>query len=141
MKQMELGESPPAKKSESRADQLFAKFVEYHMKNPRVWALFKQYAFDRIHAGHDHYSSDAIIQRIRWETETPTTGSRFKIMAFYRAYYARMFHVAFPDHGAFFRNKKLRSQDKPANGKDPEEFMDREPEDEESLMEKLRGLI
>jgi len=54
-----------------------------------------------------HYSADAVIHRIRWYTTVETAGSEFKINDHYSSLYARLFHMAYPQHGKFFRNREL----------------------------------
>lgn len=99
----------------TRQQQIFARFVKFFLANPRVWELFQYYTLELISRGFQHYSSDAVIQRIRWhvslETKEEDPYSSIKIGDHYRAYYARLFHVKYPQHGGFFRNKKLRSED------------------------------
>ena len=51
----------------TRADQIRARFEKFHAANPQVWELFKKFTFQLIAAGRAHYSSDAIMQRIRRE--------------------------------------------------------------------------
>ena len=83
---------------------------EYHKKNPHVWDLFVTFTFQMINRGHQHYSSKAVFERIRWHTDIETKGDPFKICNNYTAYYARYFHVMYPEHEGFFRSRELRSQ-------------------------------
>lgn len=84
-------------------------FIRFHRANPRVWELFKRFSMDLILAGRPHHSADSVIHRIRWETAICTTdaASEFKINDHYSSLYARLFHLAFPDYGNFFRVRKL----------------------------------
>lgn len=82
-------------------------FIAFHRANPRVWELFQSFAKQAIASGRDHYSSDAVLHRIRWHTTVETTGPVFKINDHYSSLYARLFHMAYPQHGQFFRNRAL----------------------------------
>lgn len=94
----------------TRADQIRARFERFHAANPQVWELFKKFTFQLIAAGRAHYSSDAIMQRIRWHTDVETVGEPVKINDHYTAFYARMFHKEFPAHDGFFRNRVQTSK-------------------------------
>ena len=87
------------------------KMWDWHLANPHVWELFKEYTFQAIKAGREHYSVNAIFERIRWHTDIETKGDSFKISNNHRAYYARYFHAMYPEHDGFFRTKMLRSVD------------------------------
>ena len=89
-------------------------FLTYHAENPKIYALFKRFTFEVIDLGHDHYSADAIMHRVRWETAVtaqPQPGQRvdpdepFKINNNYVAHYARMFMSEFPRYDGFFRTR------------------------------------
>lgn len=93
------------------------KMWEYHLENPHVWDLFQKYAFEAINTGREHYSVNAIFERIRWHNDIETKSEDgFKISNNHRAYYARFFHKKYPQHDGFFRVKQLRSE----NGVDSE---------------------
>lgn len=107
---------PPAPKT--RHDQIRERFEKFHAENPQVWELFKKFTFQLIRVGHKHYSSDAIVQQIRWHTAVETVGEVTKVNDHYRAYYARMFHREFPEHDGFFRNRVQKSKDEAAREND-----------------------
>lgn len=87
---------------------LQAKFWEFHIANPQVYALFERFTFEVIMRGFRHYSADAIIHRVRWETSITTTDNEFKINDHHTAYYARRFHANHPEHDGFFRLRGVR---------------------------------
>lgn len=91
-------------------DSLKHKWWAWHKKNPHVWELFQKFTFQAINAGRGHYSVNAIFERIRWHTDIETQGDPFKISNNHRAYYARYFHVMYPEHDGFFRTSELRSE-------------------------------
>jgi len=82
----------------------------WHKKNPHVWELFIDYTFQAIGSGRNHYSVNAIFERIRWHTDIESKGDQFKISNNHRAYYARYFNHCYPEHEGFFRTSVLRSQ-------------------------------
>ena len=86
-------------------DTLKRAWWEWHKQNPHVWDLFQKYTFQAINRGYDHYSVNAIFERIRWHTDIETTGDQFKINNNHRAYYARYFHHMHPDYSDFFRTR------------------------------------
>lgn len=100
--------------TETRADQLDAAFRRFHVDNPRIWVLFERFAFEVIHAGHEHYSSSAIFERIRWEIAIATRDpDGCKLNNNHRAFYARLFHQRYPQHKGFFRNRVQTSKEQP----------------------------
>jgi hypothetical protein len=85
-------------------DVLAARFATMDADNPEVWRLFEQFTFHMIGRGFRHYSADAVLHRVRWETATQLDdGSGYKISNIWSAWYARKFHRAHPDHAGFFR--------------------------------------
>lgn len=90
---------------ESRQDAAFRVFHELH---PEVYELYKRFAFELRAAGHDHGSSEQIIQRIRWETMVNRRHDGwFKINDWFRARYARMLSADYPaEFGKFFQFRK-----------------------------------
>lgn len=85
------------------SDKLKRAWWEWHKQNPHVYKLFEKYTYDAINAGFEHYSVNAIVERIRWHADIETTGDKFKINNNHRAYYARYFHHMHPEHEGFFR--------------------------------------
>lgn len=72
-----------------------------------IWREFVRFSFDRIHRGFEHYSADAIMHRVRWETNAHD-GSEFKVNNNTVADYARRFHRAYPKYDGFFRTRRSR---------------------------------
>lgn len=86
------------------------RFAEFDEQHPHVWDMFVRFAFDRMALGFHRYSSDAILHRIRWETDTAADdGSGFRLNDHYTAYYARKFRRQFPQHRKFFEIRRTRS--------------------------------
>jgi hypothetical protein len=127
----------------TRQQQMFRRFKKFHTQNPRIWKLYEADALE-LAKSFEHYSSDEVIQRIRWHKDITTRDDapydKIKISDHYRAYYARLFHVAHPEHAGFFRNKKLRSEDYGPFKHEPSP--DGEPAGPEfDLTEQLRELL
>lgn len=126
----------------TRADQIFEAFVEFFQANPSVWRLFKQFTFDAINAGRENYSSNAIFERIRWHVDIDiNTPGELKLNNNFRAYYARLFHLAYPKHSGFFRNRKRTSENVDAYGDDIQEFVGPDAGPETQLNAKLKTLL
>ena len=102
----------------TRADQIEALAKEYHHQNPLVWTHFRRFTRQAIHKGFQHYSTNTIFARIRWETdEADEFGkSTFKINNTYAPYYARWFMIKYPEHDGFFRTRRLISEDDEPTG-------------------------
>ena len=100
--------------AQASTEQKVKRFVAFHKANPRVYDLFKRFAYEAMSAGHRHMSADAIIHRVRWETDVVTRGagaidgSSFKINNNHVAYYARMFAVEHPQQSDFFRFREIK---------------------------------
>ncbi len=85
------------------------RFEKFDRAYPEIWRLFVVFTLDRIEKGFEHYSSDAIVHRIRWETDASVDdGFGFKINDHFTAYYARKFHDDYPEHKGFFRTRHSR---------------------------------
>jgi len=83
---------------------LLRRFAEFDLANPEVWRLFERFTFDRILRRFSHYSADAILHRVRWETAVVTNdeSGEFKINNDYSCCYARKFRDKHPNHADFF---------------------------------------
>ena len=72
-------------------------FVAFHRANPEVYRLFTRFAAEAMAAGHKRMSADAIMHRVRWETDVVTRGAGgmngkgLKINNNHIAYYARLY--------------------------------------------------
>lgn len=91
-----------------KSTDLEAKFARFHMRNPKIYELFKRFTFEAIGAGREHYSSRTIFHRIRWHVEIETdSDDRFKINNNHSPYYGRMLMRDFPKTRGFFRTREL----------------------------------
>jgi len=85
-----------------------AKFERYHAENPDIWNQFKEATFALIKVGRQHFSADAILHSIRFNTAI-RGGKDFKINNNYSSMYSRMFTSNFPEHRDFFEQRILKS--------------------------------
>jgi len=122
----------------TRADQIFKEFEVYHKTHPSVWKEFVRLAFIEINKGRKKFSSKAICEKIRWENAASTSGGNLNN---FTAYYARLFHVAVPEHENFFIVRKLISADKPAYKNAIGEFVSLPAQYEGELVEKLEKIL
>ena len=77
----------------------------FDAKTPKVWELFRRFAFEAINAGHKHLGSKTIFERIRWYTTVETAGTVFKLNNNHTAHYARKFAACYPEREGFFRTR------------------------------------
>ena len=95
----------------SRYEELRDAVTQFHQTHPKVWDLFDHFTRDRISRGFEHYSVNAIFERIRWETDQARTGEHeFKLNNNYSAFYARAFMRCNPEHEGFFRTRQQISK-------------------------------
>ena len=84
-----------------------AKFERYHKEKPEIWDQFKEATFALIKVGRKHFSADAILHSIRFNTVL-RGGTDFKINNNYSSMYSRLFTANFPEHKDFFEQRKLK---------------------------------
>lgn len=130
-----------APRRRTRTDQILDAFAKFHAENSEVWALFQRFALNVIASGRANYSANAIFERIRWHTEIETNSAEVKLSNNFRAYYARMFHLAHPNHDGFFRNRKLRSEESDASDTDVQVFNTEPPSEEEAINNRLKDIL
>tara|TARA_R110000803_G_scaffold190230_1_gene252745 strand:+ start:496 stop:834 length:339 start_codon:yes stop_codon:yes gene_type:complete len=89
---------------------------EFHRKNPVVWGLFEKFTLEVINRGFQHYSVNAIFERIRWEQDVAgdKEADRFKLNNNHRPFYSRRFMTCYPQHDGFFRTRTQTSGGKRA---------------------------
>jgi len=103
----------------NRCEQMRAEAQRFHDEHPEVWRLFVHFTFDRINLGKKHYGAQAVLERVRWETDGGGGGQAFKINNNFVAFYARRFHAMYPLHGDFFRLRTQLSKFAPASDDPP----------------------
>ncbi len=90
------------------AEQSFAAF---HAANPDVWWHFERFTMELIRKGYEHHSADAVLHRVRWETDANAGGKPYKISNGHQPYYARLFHRTHPAHAGFFRTRRSKADE------------------------------
>lgn len=91
------------------ADDALRRFQEFDARHPHVWLLFRRFTLEKIAAGHEHYSADSVLHRIRWETPAGGADDEFRINNNWSAFYARKFHRECPQHAGFFRLRAAKA--------------------------------
>lgn len=134
------GEEHSPETTRTRTDEIIDAFAKFHLNNPDVWVAFKRFAFQVIETGRQRYSSNALFERIRWHTEIESDGKPFRMSNTYRAYYARLFHIAYPQYDGFFTCNKLTSEDRPESGQ-PVELVPSPAGPEDSIIARLRDIL
>lgn len=85
------------------------RFAEYDLAHPETWQWFVAFAREKIAEGYSHFSADAVLHRVRWETAASDWTDEYKCNNNYSAYYARKFHAHYPEHDGFFRLRRSRA--------------------------------
>lgn len=126
----------------NRGEQLFSAFSKFHLENPDIWTLFKNYTHEIIQRGFNHYSANAVFERIRWHNDIEKLENRaLKLNNNFRCFYARLFHVAYPQYDGFFRNRKRISEEKEFKSNDIQEWPSVDPGDESVYQSRLLDLL
>ncbi|HYK57484.1 MAG TPA: hypothetical protein VEV15_13540 [Flavisolibacter sp.] len=84
-------------------------FDSYDTRHPQVYKRFCELALGLIKKGHKHYSADALLHVIRYESTVKKEPLElFKINNNFSSRYARKFLAEFPEHKGFFETRVLR---------------------------------
>jgi hypothetical protein len=73
--------------------------------------MFVRFTFEAIEADKKHYSADAVLHRVRWETSVRERSGELKCNNNHTAYLAREFHRRFPEHRGFFRLRRSKADE------------------------------
>jgi len=97
--------------SETRKDQMQEQFDNFHEAHPEVYQMFVQFSISMINRGYASYSTNSIIERIRWEKDVGGDGvNQFKINNNHAPFYSRKFMEQYPQYDGFFRTRKQTSE-------------------------------
>jgi len=78
---------------------------EKHLEdNPHIYPMFVKFALEAARYNRN-YSAQAVIERIRWETDVREKGSKFKFSHNWRSFYAKKFMKDYPQYDGFFRTR------------------------------------
>lgn len=86
---------------------LFDKFEKYHIENPHIYRMFKQFTFKTIKRGFKHYGAKGIFEIIRWHSSV-RGNDEWKINNNYTPFYARKFEENHPRYKNFFYKRKSK---------------------------------
>jgi len=78
--------------------------IQYHKKNPQIYEMYKKFAFQAIKSKRPYYSSEMIVNRVRWESMVKAE-SGFKIANEMKSFYSRLFVLQNPTYKSFFKNR------------------------------------
>lgn len=103
----------------TREDELREAAIRFHKAHPEVWEMFCRFTFELIRRGWTHHSADAVMHRVRWETDAgsgppPDGESAFKISNNHVRFYGARFMRSWPEHDGFFRTHAKPSAGQPA---------------------------
>lgn len=90
----------------AREQSLDAKFAAFCESSPEIVAEFERRALALIARGRDHFSADAILHSIRFDTAM-SEGGEFKINNNWTSRLARRFAEKYPQHASLFWTRKL----------------------------------
>lgn len=88
--------------------RLVSRFIDYHHKNPDLYALFEKFALEAKQSGRPRFSIWMLANRIRWYSMIETTGKEFKVSNDYLACYARLLIWNNPLFEGFFQLKEMK---------------------------------
>lgn len=88
-------------------------FEKFHRKHPEIFELFKRFANEVYATGITHYSSDAILHRLRWfcTVENKADPDGVKINNNWSAFYARLLAKEDPKFRTFFQFRKSKADE------------------------------
>lgn len=71
-------------------DKATLAFLDFHHKNPEVWALFRDLCLRLYKRGVRHYGARCVMEVVRYESAIHTEGQPWKINNNYVPFYARL---------------------------------------------------
>lgn len=84
---------------------IFKKFWQFHVENPQVYRLIKQFANEAKNSGRTRFGIQMIWERLRWYTTIETTDHQFKLCNNHCSCYARLLMIDDPSFQTFFSRK------------------------------------
>ena len=82
-------------------------FEKHLQESPHIYELFEKFALEAAKY-RKKFSSQAILERIRWETFAYDNNSRYKISHNWRSFYAKKFMDEHPEYGNFFTSRSKK---------------------------------
>lgn len=102
--------------SATRRDEMERAFHAFIAEHPEVWRLFVRFTLEKIDRRYEHYGAHAMLERVRWETDTGADAPDLKLNNNFAAFFAREFHRTYPQHDGFFRTRRQLSEGRCATG-------------------------
>ncbi len=88
-------------------DKAWLAFQAYHMRNPHIFAAFRDYAVQLYNSGIRRFGAKCIIEHLRFETAVRAHGDVFSLNNSYTSFYARLLMNQDPNRFAgFFEVRK-----------------------------------
>jgi hypothetical protein len=98
----------PQGEDTARKDGIQKRFEEFHAKNPKVYELLRQRAFELKQAGHQTYGIDTMFGWLRWHKDLAISETEpFKLSNDLRSRYARYLMQKEPELQGFFEIRPL----------------------------------
>lgn len=91
-------------------DCVLSRFAKFHRDNPVIYQTFRLYAREMKASGRKKYSSEIIINRMRWEIDLRSEGEPFKINNDFKPLYARLLAWHEPEFEKFFEFRRVTSK-------------------------------
>jgi hypothetical protein len=76
--------------------------IAYHKENPEIYDMYKRFCWQAIKSKRPYYSSEMIINRVRWETMVKAEKG-YKIANAMKPFYSRLFVLENPTYQNFFK--------------------------------------
>ena len=90
-------------------DVLFERWKAFHAANPKVYALFKKFAFQALGKGRKRFGARMIWERMRWYVMFETVDDvDYKLNDHHLTFYSRQFMRDFPQWKGFFEIRTRR---------------------------------
>jgi hypothetical protein len=99
-------------------ENLVAKFRRFHEANSDIYGQFVNLAFQMKRTGRKKYSAWTIINKIRWDQDSSTTGDVFMINNDFIALYARMAMYLNSELEGFFEMRRMKPDDRRESGEE-----------------------
>lgn len=84
--------------------------ARFDAEHPELFKLVERFALEAVAAGRKRIGIAAVWERIRWHVDVELGAAEaYKLNNSHRAYYARRFMSAHPEHAELFETRRLRS--------------------------------
>jgi len=91
-------------------DKATLTFLDFHHKNPEVWALFRDICLRLYQRGVRHYGARCVMEVVRYESALRTEGQPWKINNNHVPFYARLLMTQDQRFAQFFEIRESRQR-------------------------------